>query len=305
MYLREIEYVLKIAEEKNITRAAEKLFITPSALTQQLNHLETDLGVTLFHRGRGGCTPTEAGEIYLKSAQEMIRLKKDTYMQLQDISSRKTGRLTVGFPMERGAATFTSVYPQFHWEYPDITISIIETSVRSQHRLIASGDLDLGFVTLRESQKADLEYIPILQEELVLILPSSHPLCSQSVPGDGPYPELNPSLLKNETFAMIYHHSTVYPWVEEILRNAGVTPNVLFETPRAATIVDMVESDMCCAIIPDSIVTKHSRGVSFFCLPGHPSWTLAACCRKGSYLPKSSRRFIQLVSGCWGNEISC
>ena len=57
MYLKEVEYMLKIAEEQNITRAAEKLFITPSALTQQLTRLESDLGVPLFHRDRRAAPP--------------------------------------------------------------------------------------------------------------------------------------------------------------------------------------------------------------------------------------------------------
>lgn len=301
MYLKEVEYMLQIAEEQNITRAAEKLFITPSALTQQLNHLENDLGITLFHRGRSGCTPTEAGEIYLQAAREMVKLKKETYHKLQDLAVRRRGKLTIGFPPDRGAAAFTSIYPQFHREFPDISINITETSVRRQHRLIASGELDFGFVTLRENQKTDLEYIPICQEELVLILPASSPLCLQSRPSDGPYPVLDPSLLKNESFAMIYRLSTIYEYVEEILHSAGVVPNVLFESPRAATIIDMVESNMCCGIIPDSLSARRPPSVAFFCLPGRPAWTLFACCRRGSYLSKASRRFIQLASDYWQN----
>ena len=62
MNLKEIEYIVKIAEERNVTRAAEKLFITPSALNQQLLHLERDIGTPLFNRSRTGWTPTEAGE---------------------------------------------------------------------------------------------------------------------------------------------------------------------------------------------------------------------------------------------------
>lgn len=301
MYLKEVEYMLKIAEEQNITRAAEKLFITPSALTQQLTRLESDLGVPLFHRDRRGCTPTEAGEIYLQAAREMMKLKKETYLRLQDLSARRQGKLTVGFPPDRGASAFTSIYPKFHREYPKISINIMETSVRRQHKLIASGDLDFGFVTLRESQKADLEYIPICQEELVLILPASHPLCREAQPSNGPYPTLDPALLKNESFAMIYRLSTIYQFVEEILHSAGVIPNVLFESPRTATIIDMVESNMCCGIIPDSAATRHPSSVAFFCLPGHPSWMLYACCRRGAYLSKASRRFIQLASHYWQN----
>lgn len=299
MYLKEIEYMLKIAEEQNISRAAEKLFITPSALNQQLTRLEADLGVELFHRGRTGCTPTDAGAIYLNAAQEILKIKKEAYRQLQDISSRKTGKIVVGFPPERGASAFTSIYPLFHREYPEISISITEASVRQQQRLIADDKIDFGFVTLREKQKTDDEYIEIAREELVLILPSGHPLCRFATEGDGPYPQLDPALLKNESFAMIYRNSTIYDCVEEILRSAGIVPNVLFETPRAATILEMTASNMCCGIIPDSPATPHTESVSFFCLPGHPSWSIAACYRKGTHLPRASRRFIELATEYW------
>ena len=72
MDLRQIQYIVAIAEENNITRAAEKLYITQSALNQQLLKLEKELGVQLFHRSRTDWHPTEAGEIYLKAAREML-----------------------------------------------------------------------------------------------------------------------------------------------------------------------------------------------------------------------------------------
>ena len=67
MDLKQIEYILKIAEEQNITRAAEKLFMTQSALNQQLLKLEKELGTPLFYRSRTSCRPTPAGEIYIEA----------------------------------------------------------------------------------------------------------------------------------------------------------------------------------------------------------------------------------------------
>ena len=72
MDLRQLEYIVQIAEENNITRAAERLYITQSALNQQLLKLEKELGVSLFHRSRTDWHPTEAGEILLK-------FKKDSF----------------------------------------------------------------------------------------------------------------------------------------------------------------------------------------------------------------------------------
>ena len=77
MDLRQLEYIVQIAEENNITRAAEKLYITQSALNQQLLKLEKELGVPLFHRSRTDWHPTEAGEIYLSAARKMLQNEKE------------------------------------------------------------------------------------------------------------------------------------------------------------------------------------------------------------------------------------
>ena len=78
MDTKQIEYILKIAEENNITKAAGKLFITQSALNQQLIKLEKELGTPLFHRSSTNWHLTEAGEIYGKNAKQMLQIKTDT-----------------------------------------------------------------------------------------------------------------------------------------------------------------------------------------------------------------------------------
>lgn len=304
MNLKEIEYFVKIAEEKNVTRAAEKLFITPSALNQQLLNLERDLETPLFFRARGGWTLTEAGEIYLAAAREMLKLKSDTYHKLQDVIQAKKGTLSIGIPPERGSKMFTHVYPIFHAEYPHIVIKVVEKSVKKQQQLISKGELDLGFMTLRNIQKTEDEYIDICSEELVLILPKSHPLCEKASIGTGRYPELDISLLKDEPFALMHRESTIFEHVELIFRQAGIIPNILFETSRANTIIDIVVAGMCCGIIPDHDSLLHRDEIAFFSLPDHPSWKIMASYKKGSYLSKPARRFIELAIEYWKNSLN-
>lgn len=304
MNLKEIEYFVKIAEEKNVTRAAEKLFITPSALNQQLLNLERDLETPLFFRARGGWTLTEAGEIYLAAAREMLKLKSDTYHKLQDVIQAKKGTLSIGIPPERGSKMFTHVYPVFHAEYPHIVIKVVEKSVKKQQQLISKGELDLGFMTLRNIQKTEDEYIDICFEELVLILPKSHPLCEKASIGTGHYPELDISLLKDEPFALMHRESTIFEHVELIFRQAGIIPNILFETSRANTIIDIVAAGMCCGIIPDHDSLSHRDEIAFFLLPDHPSWKIMASYKKGSYLSKPARRFIELAVEYWKNSLN-
>lgn len=306
MNLKSIEYIVKIAEEKNVTRAAEKLYITPSALNQSLLHLEEEIGTPLFHRSRSGWTPTEAGEIYLKTAKEMLRMKRETYHRLQDIVMRKKGTLSIGFPPERGSSMFTRVYPLFHNEYPEIVINVVEASVRRQQLLIGQGKLDIGFLTLCDNQKTEDEYIHIRKEELVLVVPTLHPACNLSRKNDkcgqtefSPYPILDLLALRNEPFALMYRESTIFDSVDQIFHRAGFQPNVLFETASSKTIIEMAASKLCCSIVPDSDAIPHPKELAFFCLPEHPTWNIAASYKKNSYLSKPAKRFIELGMNYW------
>lgn len=300
MNLKEIEYIVKIAEYGNITHAAKKLFITPSALNQQLLHLEKEIGTQLFQRLRTGWLPTEAGKIYLEGAYEILRIKKETYQRLQDNIDIQKGILAVSFPPERGSYMFTNVYPVFHKRYPNIVVTVKEMPVRMQQEMIAKGEVDIGFLTLRPSHQTGDVHIPICHEELVLVVPSKHPIRKKAKKKDNSkYPEVHLSDLSDEPFALIYKTSTIYECTNQIFRDAGFVPNVLFETSRAATILTMVSSGLCCSIVPDSESLQHIRGVTFLSLDTHPTWELVASYKRGSYLSEPAKYFISLASQYW------
>ena len=89
MDLKQIEYIVKIDDEHSITRAAEKLFVTQSALNQQLLRLEKELGAPLFHRSKVDMRPTEIGQVYLDNAREILRIKQRTYNLINDMTDAK------------------------------------------------------------------------------------------------------------------------------------------------------------------------------------------------------------------------
>ena len=230
MDLRQIQYIVAIAEENNITRAAEKLYITQSALNQQLLKLEKELGVQLFHRSRTDWHPTEAGEIYLKAAREMLLLKKDTYHRIHDLAKIQQGELSVGFTPGRGIAMFSNVYPKFHRLHPNIQVTPRELSVQKQQELLISGELDLGFVTLvPEQQKPALSYIPLASEDIFAAVPIRHPIATPPEEGwtnavpvrEGEISELNLYALREEPFVLTYKESTLRDLTDHIFESAS------------------------------------------------------------------------------------
>lgn len=311
MDVKQIEYIVKIADEHSITRAAEKLFITQSALNQQLLRLEKELGAPLFYRSKTDMLPTAVGEVYLEHARQILRLKQEAYNIISDMTETQKGRLSIGFTSGRGLEMFTHVYPAFHQAFPQVIVEPRELSVRRQQQQIAQGDLTLGFLTLTERQRTGDVHMVLCREELVLAIPSGHPLagqvstyahasdaCSQETAA-APFPALDPALLEREAFVLMYKESTSRATVDEIFRQSGFTPNVLFETANNRAILSMIQNGLCCGVLPYYYVKDNPEGIRCFSFPSRPTWDVAVSYRRDTYLSEAAKYFIQLAKEFW------
>lgn len=263
--------------------------------------MEKELEIQLFIRNRTGWTPTEAGKIYLKNAKEILRLKNETYKQLQDIVIQKKGTLCIGVPPERGTDLFINIYPKFHKEFPKIKIKVLEINVKQQQHLIKKGELDIGFMTLIPSQRTSDEYIKISSEKLILALHNSHSLCKTIKSNCNSFPELDLSLLKNDTFAILNKESTIFEVISSLLKKVNISPKILFETTRSKAILEMVACNMCCGIIPSYFCKTFNENISYFSLNPSINLDIVASYKKDSYLNKPAKFFIQLASDYFNN----
>ena len=124
-----IEHIIKIAEEKSITKAAEKLYLTQSALNQQLLKLERELGIPLFRRAKTEMIPTRAGEIYLKGAREILRTKSRTYAEISDLTGSYKGTLSIGMtPVRTCSSTSIRAFTKNIPSWPSSLMNSIFTA---------------------------------------------------------------------------------------------------------------------------------------------------------------------------------
>ena len=299
MDTKQIEYILKIAEENNITKAAEKLFITQSALNQQLLKLEKELGTPLFHRSRTNWRLTEAGEIYIEGAKAALQIKNTTYNRIYDVVSARKGHLTIGLTPGRGLRMFTAIYPELHRSFPNLDVRPIEMRVRAQQDAIAKGEIDVGLMTLARRDQTSDTYYPLKQEELVLIIPAGHPLAEKAAPSGEPLATLDLTELRYEPFVLMDRNSTLRSLCDQIFARSGFQPNVLFESNNTAGIVSLVKSTICCGIVPWYYTRIPSDELACFRLPGHPSWDITVSYPTTGYLSTGAREFIRLASEWW------
>ena len=298
MDLHLLENIVCIADEKSITKAAEKRYVTQSALNQQLQKLEEELGTPLFVRARSNWKPTQAGEAYLSAARQMLLLKKDTYNRISEYKEKSSRHLSVGLIPERGVEMFTAVYPAFHHAFPHVQVEPVECHVTAMQRMISAGQLDLGLATLTQAQRDDNAYYVMAEEEIVLAVPSDHPLAAGGSKDYRQAPETDLARFADQPFVRIYQRSTLFSLTQPLFEQAGFMPNVLFSTASSISKYRIVSLGLGCALLP-ATYAEANGSVVYFRLYQRPKWQIALCSRKNGFLGKDEQYYLDLCRTYW------
>lgn len=297
MDLKQLEYIVTIAEKGNISKAAESLFISQSGLNQQLIRLEKELGLQLFDRNKHFLRPTQAGKIYIKNAIEILKIQRNTYASLADLKANATGEIALGLTHEHGIDIFTSIFPKFNEKYPGISFRLMEKIVAEQHQLLMDGHLDFGIVMLREEDKVNLQYVPLYTERLILGVPQKHPMAKFAAPTGAPLTCTDLKLFRDDKFSLIFETSTMRKVIDPCFEAAGFHPNLLIETAMNHALVQMVSSGFCCTILPESRVrvSPYQANCAWFALSINPHWSIYLAYRKDMQFSESHKYFIRLA----------
>ncbi|MGL5435627.1 MAG: LysR family transcriptional regulator [Lachnospiraceae bacterium] len=304
MELKQLEYIVAIADHGNISKAAKALFITQSGLNQHLIKLEQELGVVLFYRDKHNLQITPAGKIYIANAREILQIKKNTYSLLDDLKGNIIGEITLGLTHEHGIDLFTAVFPEFNEKYPGVTFNLLERVVAEQQHLISIGHLDLGIV-LGNFDNKDLRYIELYHEDLILGISRNHPLAKYAAPAGEPFATTDLSLFRDETFSLIFATSTMREIIDPLFEQAGFKPKILIETSMNHALVKLVNIGYGCTILP------HSRAISspyfsenvWFYLSSYPNWSVCLTHRNNTQFNGATRYFISLLQK-YGDELN-
>lgn len=148
MYLKELLYIKAIAEEGSISRAAERLFMAQSSLSEFLTQYEAELGARLFVRSSTGVRPTDAGRVFLETAGPMLLEYKRMQQQISDIQQLQAGTVELGASTFRGTYLLPPVLHVFSRRYPGVTVNIHEANSMALEQMLQAGEVDIGLIAL-------------------------------------------------------------------------------------------------------------------------------------------------------------
>ncbi|MBR1565834.1 MAG: LysR family transcriptional regulator [Oscillospiraceae bacterium] len=189
-----LEYVLAVAEERNLTRAAQKLYITQPTLTKYLNRLEEDLGVQLFDRSVQPIRTTRAGQVFIADMQKIQTREMNLRAKLKAIS-RDEDSFSVGIQTIRAEYVLPAVLPAFLEKYPHVSVRTDSRVESAMESAVGAGELDVAIGALTLAYE-ELEYRFFREDEVLLLLSRKHPAASGIAPEVGTLE--NPCLIDHQ-----------------------------------------------------------------------------------------------------------
>ena len=292
------EYMVAIADEGSIAAAAQKLYLTQSALNQQLLRLEKELGAPLFNRTRSHWTLTPVGETYVHGARQVLTIQKDTYAHISDLAERWGQTVTIGLTNERGLQMFTSIYTDLHQRYPRTVFQPVEATVDQQNRLLERGQLDIGFQTIGAHKYKPFHYEPIMTEPFILCVPKGQAGGLPEEPGPDGYPEVALADFRDRVFTLVKPSSTMREMINRLFAEAGFQPRLLFDSIGMRAMQKLAANGQCCCIIPRFYAIP-SPDVRYFTLKPPVYWELCAVWEEGSYQSRAVRDVVSAATNYW------
>ena len=243
MDIKQLIYFLTIAEEGNISKAAERLHMAQPPLSQQLKLLEEELGVILFQRNTRRMQITDAGQLLQSRAQQIIELMEKTSKELNDLKEGSQGVLSIGTISSAGETLVPIVVQDFHKAYPGVDFRIKESSTFEILELVKRGVVEIGVIRTPFNLET-FDHISLPEEPMMAAAMDSLLDMNKT--------SMNLDELKDKP---LLFHNRYANNIEEACRKSGFEPKVKCRIDDTRTMLNWASSGMGIALIPRDMMT--------------------------------------------------
>jgi DNA-binding transcriptional LysR family regulator len=258
--LRQLRYFVTVAEELHFGRAAVRLHMTQPPLSQTIFALEELLGAALFDRNRRGVALTAAGAALLPEARRLLVQAGELPGLVRRAAFGETGKLVLAFVSSADYSVLPPFLRAYRAAYPQVQITLQEATSDLQLDELLGGRIDAGLLIppLPDKAKAELDYLPVLNEPLILAAPAD-------LPGLRGKREID--LRSLPPLPLIIFPRPISPGLYDailaVFRAAGITPSIGQEAIQMQTIVSLVSAGMGIALVPESVSKLQRPGVEY------------------------------------------
>ncbi len=258
--LRQLRYFVTVAEELHFGRAATRLHMTQPPLSQTIFALEELIGAALFERNRRGVALTAAGAALLPEARRLLAQASELPALARRAAFGETGRLVLAFVSSADYSVLPPFLRAYRAAYPQVHITLREATSDLQLEELLEGRVDAGLLIppLPDKVKAELDYLPVLNEPLILAAPAELPALRGKTKAN---------LRSLPPLPLIIFPRAISPGLYDailaVFHAAGITPAIGQEAIQMQTIVSLVSAGMGIALVPQSVGNLRRPGVEY------------------------------------------
>jgi DNA-binding transcriptional LysR family regulator len=246
--LRQLEFVVAVAEELSFTRAAARCHIVQSGLSHQISRLERELGQPLFERTSRSVRLTPAGAALLPYARRVLRELEEAVAEVSSMSGTVQGTLRLGvIPVSHGGIDLPGLLQAYHRRHPAVDVIVSDTGSLAMAAMLLSGALDAAFLGLFADQlPPGLSHELLEIEPLVAIVDEAHPCALRRTVDLA-------DLGATGGFIECHHDSGLRAQVDAAFERAGLHRHVAFELGNLMDVARMAALGLGVAIVPISV----------------------------------------------------
>ena len=283
MNLEKYRALTAVVESGSLTRAAQTLGCTQSAVSHAIASLEQELGFALLRRSRGGVKLTDEGERLLPSVRALLNSAEQLRQTASAIRGLESGTVRIGAFTSVAVHWLPAVLGRFQADFPKVDFRLLNGDYHDVEQWLTDGSIDVGFVNLPCGVKC--ETIPLMEDRLLAILPKSSRFAS--------YPKFPLVECETEPFISLLQSSDHD--ARRALDAAGVKPNVRFYTKDDYAILAMVEQGLGMSIMPELLLKgRHDELLTLPLVP-EARRTIGLAVADGERAGPAVRRFADYV----------
>ncbi|MFE9097741.1 LysR family transcriptional regulator [Streptomyces sp. NPDC007264] len=277
MELRQLEYFVAVAEERNFTRAAERVHISQSGVSAQIRRLERELGAELFDRSARTVVLTAAGKAALEHARAALAAAGAVGQAVGEVTDVIRGRLTVGMVIGCTLTPLFDALAAFHRAHPGVEISLLEDGSDRLVEGVRAGAVDVALIGAAATTPEGLDALTVISERLVAAVPAGHPLAKR----------------RRVTLRDLAAHPLVCMPPGTGLRTVfdracaaqGLHPAIALQAGAADAIADLAARGLAVAVLSESMAARHRDRLTARTLDDVDTPAVLALVWKGTHSP--------------------
>lgn len=286
MNLRQLEFFKKLADTEHMTQAATLLNTTQPNLSHSMSELEKELGAPLFEKAGRNIRLTKYGKLFYSYVNHALNELSNGQRALTEIISPEQGQIDFGFIYTMGSTIAPSITQQFLAAEGNqqVTFNFFQGNSQSIIQLLKEEKIDIA-LSSRIGQEEDIHYLPFVQQEMVLVVPQSHPLAIHD----------SISLKETTEFPYVYFskNSGLRTYIDSLTANSGLTPKIACEVEEDHTMLGFVGCNFGIAIMPDipSISAYPVKKIAIS--DSRPPRYIYLATRKNGFMSPAVKRFYE------------